>query len=149
MPCRVMAQSFTLRDIGPMVSMDQTPGIRPYRLTRPQDGLRPTRPHHEAGNRTEPPVSSAREVAHRKAAVAAPDPLLDRPVSLSRSQGFRAMPKRCGASAVANSDMFSFPKRMAPAALSLPITPASSLGMKLFKIGDPPVVRTPWLISGL
>jgi hypothetical protein len=32
-------------------------------------GLRPTNPHQAAGPRTEPPVSSPREVAHMKAAL--------------------------------------------------------------------------------
>ena len=70
----------TMRVMGPIWSMDQTPGITPYRLTRPQVGLRPTKPHQVAGNRTEPPVSSPRDDAHRKAAVAAPEPLLEPPV---------------------------------------------------------------------
>jgi hypothetical protein len=63
-----------------MASIDQTPGITPYRLTLPQVGLMPTKPHHAAGKRTEPPVSSPSEVAHRNPAVAAPDPLLEPPV---------------------------------------------------------------------
>ena len=63
--------------------------MTPYRLTRPQVGLIPANPHHDAGNRTDPPVSSPKDAAHRKAAVAAPEPLLEPPVERLRSQGFR------------------------------------------------------------
>ena len=77
---RVIAASYTVLEIGPTVSILQTPRITPYRLTRPQLGRMPTSPHQVAGNRIEPPVSSPNDVAHRKAAVAAPEPLLEPPV---------------------------------------------------------------------
>src|SRR5919201_151368 len=95
MACRVRAQSSTVRARGPMVSIDHMPGLRPCRLTRPQVGLRPTTPHQAAGPRTEPPVSSPREVAHRKAAVAPPEPLLEPPVYRSRSHGLRGTLNWC------------------------------------------------------
>ena len=41
----------------------------------------------------EPPVSSPKEVAQRKAAVAAPEPLLDVPGFRDRSQGLWGVPK--------------------------------------------------------
>ena len=91
---RVIAASSTVRDIGPMVSMDQTPFITPYLLTRPQLGLNPTNPHHAAGRRIDPPVSSPSDVAHRKAAVAAPEPLLEPPAEIFKSQGLRGVLNR-------------------------------------------------------
>ena len=42
--------------------------------------------------RMEPPVSSPKEVAHRKAAVAAPEPLLEVPGLRDKSQGFLGRP---------------------------------------------------------
>ena len=66
MALRVIAASSTVLEIGPIVSIDQTPRIRPWRLTLPQLGLRPTIPHQAAGPRIEPPVSSPRELAQRE-----------------------------------------------------------------------------------
>src|SRR4029450_781458 len=119
MACRVRAQSSTVRERGPMVSMDHRQGRSPCRLTRPQVGLRPTNPHQAAGPRTEPPVSSPREVAHMKAAVAPPEPLLEPPVNRSRSQGFRAVSRAWDKLVVPNSVILSLPRRMAPADLGL------------------------------
>ena len=92
MASRVMAQSDTVREMGPAVSIDHAAACIPYRLTRPQVGRMPTRPQKVAGPRMDPPVSSPREVAHRKAAVAAPEPLLEVPGLRSRSQGLRGRP---------------------------------------------------------
>ena len=130
-----------------MVSMDHMPGLRPCRLTRPQVGLRPTNPHQAAGPRTEPPVSSPREVAHRKAAVAPPEPLLEPPVNRSRSQGLRAVSNAWDKLVVPNSVILSLPRRMAPAAFSLAITVASSSGTTSLKMGVPQVVRMPAVLS--
>src|SRR5262245_62372831 len=102
-----------------MVSMDHMPGLRPYRLTRPQVGLRPTNPPQAAGPRTEPPVSSPREVAHVKAAVAPPEPLLEPPVNRSRSQGLRAVSKAWDKLVVPKSVILSLPRRMAHAEFRL------------------------------
>ena len=52
-------------------------------------GPQAARPHQAAGRRIEPPVSSHNDVAHRKAAVADPEPALDPPVNRSRSHGLR------------------------------------------------------------
>ncbi len=87
-----MAQSATVREMGPTVSMDQEAASTPWRLTRPQLGRMPTSPQKAAGPRMEPPVSSPREVAHRKAAVAAPEPLLEVPGLRDRSQGLCGRP---------------------------------------------------------
>lgn len=52
----------TLDAIMPTVSSELANGINPYLDTRPYVGFRPTIPHNEAGNRTEPPVSDPREL---------------------------------------------------------------------------------------
>ena len=48
-------------------------------LTRPIVVLRPLRPHHEAGSRTDPPVSVPIAQGANPAATATPEPLLDPP----------------------------------------------------------------------
>jgi len=55
--------------------------MQPWRETRPQVGRWSAMPHHEAGVRTEPPVSSPSETAHSAAATAAPEPADEPPVS--------------------------------------------------------------------
>ena len=72
--------------------MDQLAPKTPWRLTRPKVGRMPTSPQNAAGPRMLPPVSSPREVAQRKADVAAPDPLLEVPGLRSVSQGLRGRP---------------------------------------------------------
>ena len=87
-----MAQSSAERDIGPTVSIDHDTPATPRRLTSPQVGRRPVRPLQAAGIRVEPPVSSASAVAHRNAAVAPADPLLDMPGLRDKSHGLRGVP---------------------------------------------------------
>ena len=140
---KVMAASDTVREMGPIVSMDHVPRMRPYRLTRPQLGLRPTRPLQLAGPLMEPPVSSPREVAQRKAPAAAAEPLLDPPVYMSRFQGLRALPNRWSEPVMANSDMLVLPRRIAPALFRLAMAVASSVGTKSARMREPPVVRIP------
>ena len=93
MALKVMAQSSTVRAIGPKASIDQPPAKTPKRLINPQVGRSPTMPHQDAGERIDPPVSSPKAVAHRRAAAAAADPLLEPPVERSRFHGFRAAGK--------------------------------------------------------
>jgi hypothetical protein len=89
---RVIAQSAVVLEMGPAASIDQEAASTPYLLTNPQVGRIPTNPQKDAGPRMDPPVSSPREVAHKKAAVAAPDPLLDVPGFRDKSHGFRGRP---------------------------------------------------------
>ena len=77
----VMAQSSTVRDMGPAWSIDQIIGISPYGLTLLQVGRSPTTPHHDDGWRMDPDVSSPSDVAHSPAATAAPEPELEDPGS--------------------------------------------------------------------
>jgi hypothetical protein len=86
------AQSSTVRPSGPGVSRDQASGMQPWRETRPHVGRWPATPHHEAGERTEPPVSSPSETEQSPAATAAPEPADEPPVSWSVFQGFRGWP---------------------------------------------------------
>ena len=92
MAASVWAQSVTVREMGPAVSIDQLAPNTPCRLTRPKVGRMPTRPQKAAGPRMLPPVSSPREVAQRNAAVAAPEPLLEVPGLRPVSQGLRGRP---------------------------------------------------------
>src|SRR5262249_61458582 len=69
-----------------------TAGIPPYIPPRPQDGRRPTQLLWAAGRRIEPPVSSPKAPAHRAAAVALPEPVLDPPASCSTFQGLQGCP---------------------------------------------------------
>src|SRR5919106_3374486 len=141
---KVIAQSKTVRERGPTVSMDQEAPNTPYRLTLPQLGRMPTSPQKAAGPRMEPPVSSPREVEHRKAAVAAPEPLLEVPGLRDRSQGLRGRPYGWWkASPLAYSLMFSLPSNTAPAFFKLAITVASSWGIKSLWMVEPLVVRIP------
>ena len=89
MAWKVRAQSSAECEIGPTVSIDQETPATPRRLTSPHVGRRPVSPLQAAGIRVDPPVSSARDVAQRNAAVAAADPLLEMPGFRDRSQGLR------------------------------------------------------------
>jgi len=64
-------------------------------LTRPIVVLRPVRPHHDAGNRTEPPVSVPIAQGVNPAATATPEPLLDPPGvrATAGSHGFHGVPR--------------------------------------------------------
>ena len=88
-------------------------------------------------------MSSPSDVAHMKAAVAAPEPLLEPPVKRLWSHGLRGGPNWCDMPLVANSVMLSLPSSTAPASLSRVMTVASSSGRKSLNTGEPPVVRIP------
>src|SRR5437867_2702383 len=87
--CSRIAQSSTVRVIGPQWSNVKEFGITPARLTSPEVGMRPARPQYDAGPRIEPPVSEPSEAGTMPAATAAPEPLLDPPVKCSRRHGLR------------------------------------------------------------
>src|SRR5262249_46573727 len=101
-------------------------GITPYILTRPQDGRSPTQLLLAAGRRIEPPVSSPKAPAHRAAAVALPEPVLDPPASCSTFQGLQGCPwGNFKVRGVAHSVILSLPSRTAPASCSLATAVAS------------------------
>src|SRR5882724_1265390 len=138
------AQSRTVFVIGDAASLNQHIGVMPYRLTRVKVGRNPTALQQDAGPRPEPPVSSPTEAAHRCAANATPEPLLDSPGVRSRSQGFRGMPYGgCCVPPMASSLRLSLPSIMAPAALRRVTIVASSDGTKTRYTREPLVVRTP------
>jgi len=72
-----VAASVTVRAIGPSVSWLADSGMTPARLTRPMVGLIPTRPLQLEGETIDPSVSLPIAAAHRLAAVATPEPLLE------------------------------------------------------------------------
>ena len=89
----MIAASATVRVIGPMWSSEPASSSTPWRLTRPQVGLRPTMPHWADGKRIDPPVSEPSEPKQRPAAVATPEPLDETPVHRPSSQGLTGMSK--------------------------------------------------------
>src|SRR5215472_686759 len=93
----------------------------PWVLTRPIVVLSPMRPHQEAGNRTEPPVSVPIAHGTKPAATATPEPLLDPPGvrAVIGSQGFHGVP-RCWLvpqPPIANSTVCVLPITISPAAI--------------------------------
>ena len=72
-----IAASVTVRVIGPSVSWLTDSGMTPARLTSPMVGLIPTRPLRLAGETIDPSVSLPIAAAHRLAAVATAEPLLE------------------------------------------------------------------------
>jgi hypothetical protein len=129
---------------GPAASIDQLSGNTPARETRPHVGRTPTTPHHAAGLRTEPPVSSPSVNAHSAAAVAIPEPDDEPPGSCSTFHGLHGWPK--GNSRVpprANSVRLSLPKSTAPAARRRATTVASAAAGAAFGTREPIVVGRP------
>src|SRR5262245_33466967 len=92
---KISAASSTERASGPGVASVEESGRTPYVLIRPAVTLRPARPHHAAGRRTEPPVSVPIATGARAAATATPDPLDDPPGVryTARSHGFLGVPR--------------------------------------------------------
>src|SRR5215212_2758437 len=74
---RTNAQSSTVLQIGPILSMLQLRPIAPNLLTRPYVGLTPATPHLVLGDTMEPNVSVPIEKPTSPAAVADPEPADD------------------------------------------------------------------------
>src|SRR5262245_2327318 len=92
MASRASAQSSTLRQIGPILSMVQLNAIAPYRLMRPYVGRSPTTPQRVEGDTIEPSVSVPIEKPTSPAAVADAGPA-DEPLDpCSRFHGFLVTP---------------------------------------------------------
>ena len=101
-------------------------------------------PQCAAGPRIEPPVSDPSVPIARPEAIAAPDPLLEPPVTWSRFHGLQAWSNRLVLGPPnANSCMASLPRLTAPASRSRTIAVLSSAGTRCSSTFDCPVVRTP------
>ncbi len=87
------ALSATVRVIGPMTSSDAFVGMMPLAGRRPYDGRPPTSAVRALGRRIELPVSPPIAKAHRFAAVAAAEPVLEPPKSFCSVYGLRARPQ--------------------------------------------------------
>src|SRR6266568_5177395 len=74
MASRTSAQSSTVRQIGPSLSMLQERAIAPVRGTSPKEGLSPVHPHRVEGEEIEPSVSEPMLKATHPAAVAEAGP---------------------------------------------------------------------------
>src|SRR4051812_28174424 len=87
-----MAQSSTLRVMGPSLSMLQLKAIAPYLLTLPNDGRKPVSPHSVDGDTIEPnvsdPIAKGKQPALTLDAGPADEPLEPRVIS----QGFLVLP---------------------------------------------------------
>src|SRR5438067_533790 len=118
------AQSSTVRQIGPTLSIVQLNGITPYRLMRPYVGRNPTTPLSPAGEMMEPSVSVPTLKPTRAAAVAQPGPAEEPPLDRIGSHGQRVVPPNHRAP-LANSPDASFPIRTARASRSFRTTVAS------------------------
>src|SRR5476651_201012 len=120
-----MAQSSTLRVIGPNLSMLQLKAIAPYLLTRPNDGRKPVSPHSVEGDTMDPrvsdPIANGKQPALTVEAGPADDPLEPRVIS----HGFLVLPPN-QTSPWANSPKVNFAQSTPPAASSLVTTVAST-----------------------
>jgi hypothetical protein len=92
-PSRIAA-SVTVRPNGPAVSWLAAIGTIPNREMRPRVGFTPTTEFQLAGLRIEPEVSVPTATAHRPAATATAEPLLDPPGLKVSPYGFFTWPPR-------------------------------------------------------
>ncbi len=142
-----MAASSTERVIGPGVSSVSASGSTPWTLIRPIVVLSPTMPHHEAGRRTEPPVSVPMAQGASRAATATPEPLLDPPGArgTSGSHGFQGVPIcwLVPQPPIANSTVWVLPMTIMPAATSFRARVAVVFETRSFHTLVPPVVTRP------
>src|SRR2546430_16707109 len=104
--------------MGPCVSSVVESGSTPKVLTRPTLTLRPTMPHHEAGRRTEPPVSVPIAAGASPAATATPEPL-DEPPGVRctlASHGFHGAPmcRLVAPPPMADSNVYGLPSTSLP-----------------------------------
>src|SRR5262249_45712521 len=115
-----------------------------WRDTRLQVGRKPTTPQNDAGDRTEPPVSSPSEAPQSAAATAMTEPDDDPPGSCSRFQGLRGLANgKCRVAPRANSVRLSFPSSMPEGGYRRASVVASSVGTCSAIRRDPEVVRKP------
>ena len=92
--CRNSRTSSTVRASGPKWWMVSNCVGRKSSGIRPKLGLRPTTPDHDAGMRTEPPMSVPSARGTHPAATAAPEPPEEPPGERSVFHGLRVTPQR-------------------------------------------------------
>src|SRR5262252_8332244 len=93
MALKTIAQSSTVRQIGPTRSCDQASTMPPVRLTRPYVGRSELNPHSRVGETIDPDVSVPMPNATQPAAVADDGPA-DEPLDPRRvSHGFFVWPR--------------------------------------------------------
>src|SRR3984893_11944646 len=119
----------------------------PEVLPRPIVVLSPVRPHHDAGNRTEPPVSVPIAHGARPAATATPEPLLDPPGvrATAGSHGFHGVPIcwLVPQPPIANSTVWVLPRTIIPAPISRRARVAVTGERRSRHTIEPPVVTRP------
>src|SRR5713101_7167900 len=125
MASRTRAQSSTVRQIGPSLSMLQERAIAPVRGTRPKDGRSPVHPQRVEGDEIEPSVSEPMLKATHPAAVAEAGPAEDPLEPCLVFQGFRVTPPN-HTSPMARAPRVSFATSTAPALSKRFTTVASS-----------------------
>ncbi len=121
------------------------PGWPGGRARTPNDGFMPNTPQNAAGILTDPAPSVPWATGPMPAATAAADPPLDPPDVRDSPHGLRVGPiSRLPASPFQpNSEVFVFPRMMAPAARRRSTTTESVPGTQSFESRDPNVVRKP------
>src|ERR1017187_2095745 len=124
MALNTIAQSSTVRQIGPSLSIDQLSGIAPTRLTRPYVGRKPVAPHRSHGDTIDPYVSEPMPKGMSPAAVAAVDPAEEPLEPPFRFHGLRVMPPN-HTSPFARSPRVVLATSTAPACSNLLMTVAS------------------------
>src|SRR3954471_9729602 len=120
-----MAQSSTVRQIGPSLSIVHERAIAPVRGTRPKVGRSPVAPQRVHGDEIEPSVSDPTAKPTHPAAVADDEPADDPLDPCSIFQGFRVMPPN-HTSPMARAPKVVFATSTAPAASRRLTTVASS-----------------------
>ena len=119
-----MAQSSTVRQIGPNLSIDQLNAIAPVRGTRPNVGRKPVSPHSDEGETIEPSVSEPIAKGKSPAATEEAEPAEDPEEPRLRFQGFLVVPPN-QTSPQANSPKVNLAQRTAPDFSNLSTTTAS------------------------
>src|SRR5215831_13213126 len=114
MASKTIAQSSTLRQIGPTLSIDQLNVIAPVRLTRPKVERNPATRLTVQGDQIEPKVSVPMPKATSPAEVAEAGPAEDPLLPWLGFQGLRVWPPN-HTSSTANSPVESLATRTAPA----------------------------------
>src|SRR5437773_4489860 len=130
--------------MGPGVSSVVESGSTPKVLMRPTVTFRPTMPHHEAGSRTDPPVSVPIAAGASPAATATPEPL-DEPPGVRctfGSHGLRGVPMWVFVPQppIANSTVWVLPSTIIPAPMRRRASVAVTGDIRLAHTFEPPVV---------